>query len=67
MGLKADIEPGQSVIVGDVVIRCEYKKGGRTRLDIIAPEKTVIVSKPTDVEVDAAVSVARNGRATRPS
>lgn len=59
MGLKADVEPGQSLIIGDAVIRVEYKKGGRTRLDIIAPSKTRIVSRPTDVDVDAMLQAAK--------
>lgn len=62
MGLKADIEPGQSLIVGNAVVRCEYKKGGRTRLDIIAPDTTRIVVRPTDVEIEHTVDASKRDR-----
>jgi len=62
MGLKADIEPGGRIIIGDAVVRCERKRGGRTRLEIIAPKKTRIVPNPTDLDVDATVRAALSGQ-----
>lgn len=62
MGLKADIEPGGKIIIGDAVVRCERKRGGRTRLEIIAPKKTRIVPNPTDLDVDATVRAAQSGQ-----
>jgi len=64
MGLKADVEVGQAIIIGSAVVRVVQKKGTRTRLDIIAPKETRIVTGPTENEVEYTVKATRTREPT---